>query len=343
MTVAGDNTGAVDPSGGVLLVDKPAGISSFAVVNAVRSALVRAYPHLKPRKKIQGGPRPPRFKCGHAGTLDPLATGLLVVLVGKASRLSHFLLGLDKIYSATVRFGAATDTLDADGEVVATAPAPTDSVAVEAALARFRGEISQVPPVISALKKDGQPLYKLVRAGKDVPEPEARLVTIQQLEMTAARLGTSEPEVDLMVGCSSGTYIRSLARDLAEAVDSLGHIQNLRRLEVGPFTLAGALNGVMTLDGEEIARHLLPMTAALPQTPQMTLTAEEAAGIRLGHQPRAVWRERLDGVPVAMPKSEPLFRMVDTAGELVAIGRVDEETGELRIAVGIPAQESQNT
>ena len=327
-------------TGGVLLVDKPAGVSSFAVVNAVRSALLRAYPQLSPPKKNQGGPRPPRFKCGHAGTLDPLATGLLVVLVGKASRLSHFLLGLDKTYAATVRFGAATDSLDADGVVVDTAPAPTEEAAVVAVLERFRGQIQQVPPVISALKRDGQPLYKLARAGKDVAEPEARTVTINRLELTAARLANAEPEVDLVVGCSSGTYIRSLARDLAVAAGSLGYIQQLRRLDVGEFTLDNAVPDVMSLSGAEIVSHLLPLSAALPGTPEMVLSAIEIAGIRQGHQPQQQWRERLTGSPVAMPKSEPLFRMVDEAGELVAVGKLDAETDELRIAVGIPASNS---
>ncbi len=327
----------IDPAGGVLLVDKPAGVTSFAVVNAVRKALVRDFPELVPRRE-KGGPKPPRFKCGHAGTLDPLATGLLVVLVGKGSRLSHFLLGLDKTYAATVRFGTQTDSLDADGEVVATAPIPDSAETVAAALAQFRGEINQVPPLISALKKDGQPLYKLVRAGKDVAEPDARQVRIDRLELVADRLATEAPEIDLIVGCSSGTYIRSLARDLALAVDSVGHIRQLRRLDVGPFAVADAVSGIMALAGSEIVQHLLPLTAALPQTPIMELSAEEAADIREGHQPLPAWLERLDGPPVAPGKSEPLFRMVDRAGDLVAIGRLDEETGEPRIAVGIPRQ-----
>ncbi len=330
--------GPLNPSGGVLLVDKPAGVTSFDVVHAVRKALVREYPELTPPKKQKGGPRPPRFKCGHTGTLDPLATGLLVVLVGKASRLSNFLLGLDKTYAATVRFGTVTDSLDADGEVVATAPAPTNVATVTNALNRFRGEILQIPPLISALKKDGQPLYKLARAGKDVPVPDARPVTIHRLELMAARLASDPAEVDLVVGCSSGTYIRSLARDLAEAVDSVGHIQRLRRLDIGPFDLAGAVTDVMSLTGEQIAAQLLPAADALPQAPLMAVTTAEAALIRQGQQPGPDWLARLDGVPEATAKNDPLFRMVDTSGELVAIGRVDKETGEPRLAMGIPLE-----
>ncbi|MDX2472071.1 MAG: tRNA pseudouridine(55) synthase TruB [Candidatus Krumholzibacteria bacterium] len=339
MTAADGTAVSCDPAGGVLLVDKPAGVTSFAVVNAVRKALVQAFPELV-SKRVKGGPKPPRFKCGHAGTLDPLATGLLVVLVGKGSRLSNFLLGMDKTYAATVRFGTATDSLDADGEVVCTAPAPTDEAVIKAALDQFRGAISQVPPLVSALKKDGQPLYKLVRAGKDVAEPAARPVTINKLELVATRLAGPEPEADLLVGCSSGTYIRSLARDLATAVDSVGHIAQLRRLDVGPFDVADAVTDVMTITGAEVVANMRPLTAALPQAPLMEVTAEEAASLRLGHQPEPDWIERLDGPPVAMGRkgTEPLFRMVDTAGELVAVGRIDEESGEPRIAVGIPRQ-----
>ena len=337
----------LDPAGGLLLVDKPAGVTSFTVVNAVRRALIREYPQLQEKRTGQVGPKPPRFKCGHAGTLDPLATGLLVVLVGKASRLSHFLLGLDKTYAATVRFGAATDTLDADGTVTATAPAPTDAAALAAALDRFRGEISQTPPIISALKKDGQPLYKLARAGKDVAEPAARPVTIHRLELTAARLGGDPAEADLVVGCSSGTYIRSLARDWAAAVGSLGHIAALRRLDIGPFRVADAVTGVMEMGGVELGAHVRPLAEALPQLPTLVITADEARSIRLGSQPAWQWLERLDGPAVVLGKAGandgPLFRMVDEAGGLVAVGRLDPATGEPRIAVGIPRQEPAAT
>ncbi len=231
----------MNPDSGILLVDKPAGVTSFGVVNRVRQRLVSAFPALSPKRTGRGGPRPPRFKCGHAGTLDPLATGLLVVLIGKGSRLSPFLMGLDKSYLATVRFGALTDTLDSEGEITATGPPPPDAAAVEACLEGFRGEIMQVPPVFSALKQGGQSLHRKVRSGQDYTEPEARPVTIGRLELPRFPLGTAEDdpdEVDLVVGCSSGTYIRSLARDLAVAAGSAGHITALRRLEVGPFAVA---------------------------------------------------------------------------------------------------------
>lgn len=331
---------------GILLIDKPSGMTSFAVVKHVRRVLIQASPDLVSRRdqgrRPAGGPKPPRFKCGHAGTLDPLATGLLIVLVGKGSRLSPFLLGLDKTYAATVRFGVGTDTLDREGEVVCTAPAPASPENVTACLAGFRGDILQIPPVISALKKDGQPLYKLARSGQDVPEPDARPVTIHRLEMTGSRWGipADDPvhEVDLEVGCSSGTYIRSLARDLARAAGSEGHIHSLRRLTVGPFAVADAVSGVMEQDGESLVRALRPLSAALPQVPAVTLDEDEAAAVRLGQQPRADWLERMEEEPSATGKAGRLFRMLDGAGDLVSVGKLDDETGEPRIAAVISGE-----
>lgn len=336
MNEAMESTPECPVASGLLLVDKPAGMTSFAVVNTVRKSLLQAFPHWVPRRP-RGGPRPARFKCGHAGTLDPLATGLLVVLVGKASRLSQFLVGLDKTYAATVRFGVATDTLDADGEVVATAPVPHDAAALDEALARFRGDIEQVPPLVSALKRDGQPLYKRVRAGEDVAEPAARRVTIQSLELAAERLADPEPEVDLIVACSSGTYIRSLARDLARALGSEGHVRRLRRLRVGPFAVDGAVDAIAALDGQQVLRRLRPISAALPHLPCLELTPTEAAGIQLGHQPHRDWLERLSGPPVAnRPGAEALFCLVDPDGDLVAVGRLGAASAEPRIAAVIP-------
>lgn len=330
-------------SGGILLVDKPAGVTSFQVVERVRRQLLGAYPDLQPRRgpRPAGAPKPPRFKCGHAGTLDPLATGLLVVLVGKGSRLSPFLMGLDKTYAATVRFGAATTTLDSEGEVTATAPVPADVSVVVEVLPRFRGELLQVPPLISALKRDGQALYKRVRAGEEVAEPEARPVIISRLELTASRWPGQSPagpvhEVDLLVDCGSGTYIRSLARDLALAAGSQGHITQLRRLGVGPFRVEDALPGVMDLRGPELAAALKPLAAALPAAPVLVLDAVEAGQVRQGGQPLPPWLDRLDHLPLAHGKHGRLFRMVDRAGELVALGVVDGETGLPRSAVVIP-------
>ncbi len=338
----------MNPAGGILLVDKPSGVTSFAVVNHVRLALVRAFPDLAPRRgqgrRPAGVPKPPRFKCGHAGTLDPLATGLLIILVGKGSRLAPFLIGMDKAYAATIRFGAGTDSLDRDGEVVCTAPVPDSPEIVAQCLDLFRGDIMQIPPVISALKRDGQPLYKLARSGQDVPEPDARPVTISRLEMTDSRWGgaAEDPvhEVDLVAGCSSGTYIRSLARDLAQAAGSEGYIQSLRRLTVGPFDVADAVSGIMDQDGESIAAALRPLSSALPQAPLLTLDEEESVAVRQGHQPNLTWLERLDRELLVIGKAGRLFRMLDDAGDLVAVGKLDDDTGEPRIAAVIASEQS---
>jgi tRNA pseudouridine55 synthase len=337
----------MNPPDGILLVDKPSGVTSFDVVNYVRRTLVQAFPEIAPLRGRGGrsgrGPKPPRFKCGHAGTLDPLATGLLVLLVGKGSRLAPFLMGLDKTYTATVRFGTGTDTLDAQGSVVATKPVPPRPEIVAESLAGFRGEILQVPPVISAIKKGGQPLYKLVRSGQDVPEPDPRPVIIHRLEMTGSRWGEpvadsldeSAYEVDLEVACSSGTYIRSLARDLARSAGSEGHIQSLRRVEVGPFAVTDALNNVLDQGGNSLIEALLPLSAALPHVLAMTLDEGEVAAVRQGQQPKVDWMDRLDGQPSAAGKTGRLFRMLDGPGELVAVGKLDAETGEPRIAAVI--------
>jgi len=285
---------------GILLVDKPAGVTSFDVVNRVRWALVQAFPELVPRrgKRPAGAPKPPRFKCGHAGTLDPLATGLLIVLVGKGSRLAPFLLGQDKTYLATVRFGSVTDTLDRDGIVVATAPVPEGPEAVAACLPGFRGDIQQIPPIISALKKDGQPLYKLARSGQDVPEPDARPVTIHRLEMTASRWGASGEE--------------------------------------GRFKVADSVSGVMDKAGEELAASLLPLSAALAQVPAVTFDQAEAAAVRQGQQPGEGFMARLDGEPHVVGKAGRLFQILDEAGDLVAVGKLDETTGKPVLATVIP-------
>lgn len=328
---------------GILLVDKPAGPTSFRVVDRVRRSLLKALPGLQaPRgRSPRGRPRPPRYKCGHAGTLDPAATGLLVVLTGKGSRLGPFLSGLDKTYAGTVRFGAATDTLDAAGEVTATAEPPAGPEAVAAALAGFHGDIMQVPPLVSALKRDGKPLHARVRAGEELAEPDPRPVRIDRLEITATRWpdpGSGACEADILVACSSGTYIRSLARDLALATGSAGHLAALRRLTVGPFDVADAVDGIMERTGEELAGRILPLAAALPTAPQLVLDPERDALIRNGGQPAPDWLDDLEGgVPAAgslvrfMGPEEGLtavVRMTETGPEVAAMVAADPATGE---------------
>ncbi len=323
---------------GLLLVDKPAGVTSFAVVDRVRKALLRAEPGLQPgRAGRRGGPRPPRFKCGHTGTLDPMATGLLVILTGKGSRLVPFLTGLDKIYAATIRFGTETHSHDAEGDVVREAALPADEAAVTAALGAFRGDILQVPPLVSALKRDGKPLHARVRAGEDLAEPDPRPVRIDRLEVTALRTDEAGAvcELDLEIACSSGTYIRSLARDLGRSVGSAAHLSALRRLAVGPFTLDRAAAGVMDWDGDAVLGALQPLAAALPAAPLVEVSADEAAALALGGQPGPEWIGR---VPASHRTSGSLARLVDPDGLLVAVATVAPEGLRTAAVLVAPSQ-----
>jgi tRNA pseudouridine55 synthase len=199
---------------GVLVLDKPAGVSSAKALGPVK------------REAGKG------LKVGHAGTLDPFATGVLLVLLGDATRLSDLAMALPKTYRATVRFGVSTDTLDPEGEVTEERDSgpPRDLP-----LARFVGEIEQVPPAFSALKVDGRRAYKLARAGRP-PELKARPVTVHRLDI----VGGAWPDVELEVVCGAGTYIRALARDLGAAVDLPAHLTALRRTRIGPFAAGEA-------------------------------------------------------------------------------------------------------
>jgi tRNA pseudouridine55 synthase len=202
---------------GCVVIDKPTGCTSHDVVDQVRKAL---------------GTR----KVGHAGTLDPDATGVLVLGVGRGTKLLQFVTGADKTYHGEIVFGTETSTLDAAGEVVATHDMTLDPAAVAAAAATFVGDIEQVPPMVSAVKVDGKRLHELAREGKEV-ERKARPVTVHRFDVEA----TEDPLVyRAEVACSSGTYIRTLAADLGHALGGGAHLRALRRLAVGPFTLDDA-------------------------------------------------------------------------------------------------------
>ena len=213
----------VEPA--AVLVDKPGGITSFGVVKTVRWAL---------RVK----------KVGHAGTLDPMATGLLIVLVGRnATRQQDRFMGLPKTYTATVRLGQTTTTYDAEGDIETEADAAgVSDDAIEAALADFRGDILQRPPIFSAIKKDGERLYKKARRGEEV-EIEARPTSVYAFDVLDRR----GDDVDVRVECSKGTYVRSLAHDLGQALGVGGHLVALRREAIGPFQASEAfdLNDLM--------------------------------------------------------------------------------------------------
>jgi tRNA pseudouridine55 synthase len=204
---------------GFLLVDKPAGWTSHDVVAKVRRLLGQK-------------------KVGHAGTLDPMATGLLVLAAGRATRLLRFVQGAEKVYVAQMLMGVATDTLDADGAVLEREPLPASQEEIEAAAARFVGQIMQVPPMVSALKVGGRRLYDLAREGIEV-ERDARPVTIHELAILDVAPG-DYPEVAFRVRCSTGTYVRTLADDIARALGGRAHLTALRRLAIGPLHVDGA-------------------------------------------------------------------------------------------------------
>jgi tRNA pseudouridine55 synthase len=244
---------------GILNVDKPPDVTSHDVVNRVR--------------RLSGIRR-----VGHAGTLDPLATGVLLVCLGRATRLVEYLVGRPKQYLATIRLGQETNTYDADGEVVAERPVNVTRSQVAAALAHFYGAIDQVPPMFSAVKQAGQPLYKLARQGIDIPRA-ARQVTVYEIEL----LAWQPPDVEIHVTCSAGTYIRSIAHDLGRMLGCGGHIAALRRTAVGGFALNTAVP-LDELDSEGLLLALQPADAAVSHLPRLDLTAAEAAAAQQGQR-----------------------------------------------------------
>lgn len=286
-----------EPIDGVLLLDKPAGITSFTAVNRARRALNAQ-------------------KAGHTGTLDPMATGLLQVCFGRATRLVQFLTGLDKRYLATVQLGVQTDTYDAEGQVVSTADASDVTQGdVEAALDPFRGTITQRPPAHSAIKVDGERLYEKARRGEQVEVP-TRTITIHALTLTGFRPG----QVDLAVHCSKGTYIRSLAHDLGQALGVGGHLIALRRTAIG----AASVDGAVTLDALESGAtpELASLAEATAAMPTLTLTPDQMDAVRHGRA-------------IAADHTAPLARALDADGGLLAILR--REGAEYRVARGFSA------
>jgi tRNA pseudouridine55 synthase len=257
-------TQAVTP--GLVVVDKAGGITSHGVVARVRRL---------------AGTR----KVGHAGTLDPMATGVLVLGVDRATRLLGHLMLTEKAYDASIRLGIATTTDDAEGEVTARADAGhVDEATVRAALAAFVGDIKQVPTAVSAIKVDGKRAYAMVRAGEEVAL-KARPVTIHELVVHDVRPGALEPattlDVDISVRCSSGTYVRAIARDLGAALGVGGHLIALRRTAVGPYTLAHA----KTLEQLDDSFAVLPIAeAARAAFPAYELDAEQAQEVRYGRR-----------------------------------------------------------
>ncbi len=286
-------------SDGILVIDKPAGASSHDVVAAVRRA--------------SGTPR-----IGHTGTLDPMASGVLVLCTGKATRLAEFLSGCDKEYRGTVRLGAATDTYDATGTVVARAEVRAGREEVEAALEPFRGCIRQRPPAFSALRSGGRRAYKLARAGEPVELPE-REVHVYELRL----LEFAPPDATLLVRCSAGTYVRSLAHDLGARLGCHGHLAALRRTACGVFTEADA-HALEQVKGGRLEEFLLPMEAGLRDWPALSLDAEEARLLANGRTLPLSSAVREQAAPGR------LLRAHGPDGALLAIVAADLEASLLR-------------
>jgi tRNA pseudouridine55 synthase len=282
------------PKPGLLVIDKPTGPTSHDIVNIVRRGT-----------QIR--------KVGHTGTLDPYASGVLLILLGSATRLAEYLLEVDKEYLATIRFGAATSTFDAAGRITATRPFTFREETLAAKMQTFIGERLQVPPVYSAIKIGGRKAYDMARAGEDV-EMAPRKVHIYEL----ALLRWESPNAVVRVRCSRGTYIRSIAHDIGEAMGSHAHLVTLRRIRLGPFSVEHAT------PLEELKRRFLegtwekiamPASAILEGWPTVQLTAEEADKLRNG---------------IAIPAPEGTTgraRAIAPEGELLAVLEVDPKAG----------------
>lgn len=283
---------------GILVVDKSRGPTSHDVVSHARRAL---------RERA----------IGHAGTLDPMATGLLVLLVGEATRLSPYLTSDDKAYEATVRFGEGTDTLDAEGVVTERAPdgwRMPDAATVTAALAAMVGPMLQVPPAVSAIKRDGVAMHERTRRG-EVVELEARPVVLRSATVRAVRV--DEASCDVSIACSKGFYVRSLARDLAASLGTVGHLTALRRVKSGALTLDGALSGEVlraATKGDEAARAAV-RAAVRPMTDAATLMRVEA--VTAEHA-----RDLSHGRPVASDAAEGEGVLAMHDGRIVCIAKV---------------------
>lgn len=256
---------------GWIILDKPLGLSSSQAVGAVKRIM---------RQNGYG-----REKVGHGGTLDPLATGVLPIALGEATKLTGRMLDADKGYDFTIGFGVETDTLDAEGRAIATSDVRPSLAGVMTVLACFTGPIEQMPPAYSALKVDGRRAYDLARAGAEVAL-KARAIRVHEISVRSEAEGADQlDEITLSVRCSKGTYVRSLARDIARALGTVGHVTMLRRTKAGPFTLEQAI----VLDrleeigqGRALEQVLLPLTAGLDDIPALALTPDQARRLRQG-------------------------------------------------------------
>lgn len=293
------------PVHGWVVVDKPAGPTSTQTVAAVRRAFDAA-------------------KAGHAGTLDPLATGVLPIALGEATKTVPYLMSAAKRYRFTIRWGEARSTDDAEGAVTGESPLRPEAAAIRQALPRFIGEIEQVPPAYSAVHVDGERAYDLARAGQ-VVELAPRLVRVQQFTLVDA---ADRDRAVFEVECGKGAYMRSLARDLARVLGTLGHIEKLRRLSVGPFDEARAISlETLVAVGHSPAAlgHLLPVEAALDDIPALALTDTEANRLRCGQSVGLIRRQ--DAERISHLETGTLVCAM-SGGKPVAVARF--EGGDLR-------------
>lgn len=292
---------------GWIILDKPHGLGSTQAVSAVKRAL---------RQSGAG-----KWKVGHGGTLDPLATGVLPIAIGEATKLAGRMLDSDKIYDFTIAFGAQTDTLDLEGKVIAQSDRRPTLIEVEAMLPRFTGPIEQAPPAYSAILIDGQRAYDLARKGEEV-EMKTRSVRIHSLLVSERPNEQADAlaSVTLRAHVSKGTYIRSLARDIAIALGTVGHVTMLRRVKAGPFTLESAIS----LDKlDEAARGggfgglMLPLTAGLDDIPALAVSPDDALALRQG---KVLVGKPHTGLMLAMEGDTPVA-LVEASGPEIRVVR----------------------
>ena len=275
---------------GWIILDKPLGLGSTQAVSAIKRLLREA--------------GEPKTKVGHGGTLDPLASGVLPIALGEATKVAGRMLDASKEYAFTLRFGEETDTLDGEGKVIATSHVLPTAEQVQEILPGFTGEISQVPPAYSALKIGGKAAYARARSGEEV-ELKPRDVTIGELRL----ISQSGNEASLIAKVSKGTYIRSLARDIAQALGTVGHVSYLRRTRAGPFGLDKAVSLDFLTEiakARQLTRAVLPLEAALDDIPALPVTPDQAQLLRHGQklvgfpaQP-GLCMATLEGTPVAL-------------------------------------------
>lgn len=309
---------------GVILIDKPKGLTSQQVVSKVKYLLKSPVHDSK--------------KAGHTGTLDPMATGLLPVCLGEATKFSHYQLDADKAYTATIKLGVQTDTGDAEGQSIAEKNISNIfSEALQQVAAQFMGDIEQVPPMYSALKKGGKKLYEYARAGIEV-EREARPITIKKLTLEPTQ---AVDELSLAVTCSKGTYVRVLGEDIAQALGTLGHLSALRRTQVGHFDIADAisLEDLQQLTHEQRLNQLLDIDACISGVASLTVSDEQCERLLMGQ--RLNVRNQLDSSLIDYLKagltnkeaeadhSSRDIKLVNVEGKFLGLGQL-EPNGRLQ-------------